>query len=239
MSLTPEEALAQGKLYCAFQPIVDLARGRVFGYEALARSEAAEFPNPLVLFDAAIATGFTGKLGRALRQMAVRDCPHTTLFLNMHPDEFAEGWLVRPDDPITLHDQDVYLEVTESVPLSHYQFCHSVLAEIRSRGVKIAVDDLGAGFSNLKYIADLQPDVVKLDRELVAGLTRNSPLHRLVTSLVNLCHEMGARVVAEGIETGVELRAVIDTGAHFGQGYHLARPARVPPRIDWPTLLAG
>lgn len=239
MSLTPEEAVGQGKLYCAFQPIVDLARGRVFGYEALARSEVPEFSNPLVLFDAAIATGFTGQLGRALRQMAVRDCAFSTLFLNMHPDEFAEGWLIRPDDPITLHDQTIYLEVTESVPLSHYQYCHSVLAEIRSRGVKIAVDDLGAGFSNLKYIADLQPDVVKLDRELVAGLVRNSPLHRLVTSLVNLCHQMGAKVVAEGIETGVELRAVIDTGAHYGQGYHLARPARIPPLIDWPALLAG
>jgi EAL domain-containing protein (putative c-di-GMP-specific phosphodiesterase class I) len=239
VSLTPEAALAQGKLYCAFQPIVDLARGRIFGYESLARSEAPEFPHPGVLFEAAIATGFTGRLGRAMRQMSVRDCPHSVLFLNMHPDEFAEPWLIRPDDPITLHDQDIYLEVTESVPLSHYQYCHSVLAEIRSRGVKIAIDDLGAGFSNLKYIADLQPDVVKLDRELIAGLTRDSPLHRLVTSLVNLCREMGARVVAEGIETGVELRAVIDTGAHYGQGYHLARPARIPPLIDWPTALAG
>ncbi len=237
MGLTPEAALDQGKLYCAFQPIVDLARGEIFGYESLARSEAPEFPHPGALFKAAIETGFTGRLGRALRQISVRDCPDTTLFLNMHPDEFSEGWLIRPDDPLSMHDRDVFLEVTESVPLSHYRFCHSVLAEIRSRGVKIAIDDLGAGYSNLRYIADLQPDVVKLDRDLVAGLVHDTPLYRLVTSLVQLCQEMGARVVAEGIETATELHAVIDTGAHFGQGFYLARPARIPPNIDWPSLI--
>lgn len=237
--MTPEAALAKGLLYCAYQPIVDLARGEIYGYESLARSDAREFPNPPALFKAAIETGFCGRLGRALRQISVEDCPNERLFLNMHPDEFSEGWLIRPDDPLTLHDHEVFLEVTESVPLSHYQWCHSVLAEIRSRGVMIAIDDLGAGYSNLKYIADLEPDVVKLDRSLIAGLALATPLHRLVTSLVTMCTDMGARVVAEGIETAVELRAVIDTGAHYGQGYYLARPARVPPAIDWPTLLAS
>lgn len=237
--MTPETALAEGLIHCAYQPIVDLATGTIFGYEALARSRTPEFPHPPALFEAAIAERFCGRLGRALRQMAVRDCPNDRLFLNMHPDELSEGWLVRPDDPVTLHDRDVFLEVTESVPLSHYRFCHSVLSEIRSRGVKLAVDDLGAGFSNLKYIADLQPEVVKLDRSLVAGLDANRPLRRLATSLVSLCHEMGARVVAEGIETRDELLAVVDTGAHFGQGYYLARPNRIPPEVDWPALLAS
>jgi EAL domain-containing protein (putative c-di-GMP-specific phosphodiesterase class I) len=168
--------------------------------------------------------------------MSIRQVPTATLFLNMHPDEFAEGWLVRPDDPVSLHDRDVYLEVTESVPLSHYQYCHSVLRELRGRGVKIAVDDLGAGYSNLKYIADLQPEIVKLDRELVAGLERHRPLQRLVKSIVSLCREMGARVVAEGIETAAELRVVMDSGVHFGQGYYIARPHRDPPRVDWERL---
>jgi EAL domain-containing protein (putative c-di-GMP-specific phosphodiesterase class I) len=236
VALTVREALQQGKLYCAFQPIIDLASGLVFGYESLARSEAPEFPHPGVLFKAAIAEGMVGELGRAFRDMSIRAVPNRTLFLNMHPDEFAEPWLVRPDDPVMLHDRDVYLEVTESVPLSHYQYCHSVLTEIRGRGVKIAVDDLGAGYSNLKYIADLQPEIVKLDRELVAGLKPGSPLHRLVKSIVSLCREMGARVVAEGIETSGELRAVMDSGVHYGQGYYIARPHREPPRVDWDKL---
>jgi EAL domain-containing protein (putative c-di-GMP-specific phosphodiesterase class I) len=113
-----------------------------------------------------------------------------------------------------------------------------MLREIRGKGIYLVVDDLGAGYSNLKYIADLSPRVVKLDRELVAGLTRGSRLHRLVASLVRLCRELDASVVAEGIETVDELAAVCDAGVRFGQGYLLARPAFTPPAVRWPRLTA-
>ncbi len=233
-----QEAIDGGHLACAFQPIVDIASGRIFGYEALARCNLEEYRSPPVLFETAIAEGLCGRLGREMRQKAVAGCSEHALFVNMHPDEFSEGWLVRPDDPLTIHDQDIYLEITESVPLSHYQYCHSVLREIRGRGIRIAVDDLGAGYSNLKYIADLEPEIVKLDRELIAGLTPGTALFRLVCSIVELCRAQGARVVAEGIETAAEMRAVLETGAHYAQGYYLARPAADPPEVDWNRISA-
>jgi EAL domain-containing protein (putative c-di-GMP-specific phosphodiesterase class I) len=236
MSLTVEEALAQGKLYIAYQPLVDLRRHTTFGFEALVRSEAPEFPNALSVVEAAVESGFMGRLGRALRRMAVDNCPDHVLFLNLHPDEFDEPWLVRPDDAAVAHDRDVFLEITESVPLTHYRYCHSVLREIRAKGLNIAVDDLGAGYSNLKYIADLAPEVVKLDRSLIADLTGGGRLHTLVTSIVDLCRRLGARVVAEGIETKDELEAVIATGAHYGQGYFLGRPHRVATLVNWSAL---
>jgi len=99
----------------------------------------------------------------------------------------------------------------------------------------LVIDDLGSGFSNLKRISDLQPQVVKLDMELIAGLDQNRNQRRLVASIVRLCVDMGAVVVAEGIETKDELAAVIDSGAHFGQGYLLARPSHPIPSISWPT----
>src|SRR5690606_19909865 len=136
--------------------------------------------------------------------------------------------------PIFWHNEEVYLEITESVPIHFFEQCHSVLAEARSKGVKLAVDDLGAGFSNLKYIADLAPDVVKLDRELIAGVSVGTRQHRLMRSLVRLCEDMGARVVAEGIETVEELRAVMEAGVHYGQGYLLARPGFPLPEFTWP-----
>ena len=111
-----------------------------------------------------------------------------------------------------------------------------MLREIRGRGVHIAVDDLGAGYSNLKYIADLEPDIVKLDRELIAGLTTESALFNLVCSIVDLCRAQGARVVAEGIETPSEMLAVIESGAHYAQGFFLAQPAREPPVVDWADI---
>jgi EAL domain-containing protein (putative c-di-GMP-specific phosphodiesterase class I) len=231
-----QRALDEGEIYAVFQPLVDFATKRVFGYESLVRSKLPEFPDPPRLLAAAIHHGYLGRLGRELRRQSIHGCPGFPLFLNIHPDEFDEGWLVRPDDSIMLHDCDVYLEITEAVPLSHYRHCQSVLAEVRRRGVKIAVDDLGAGYSNLKYIADLAPDVVKLDRELIAGLAQSGRRRKLVTSIVDLCQQQGAKVVAEGIETVDELRAVIDTGAHYGQGYYLARPAPQPPNVDWAGL---
>ena len=232
------EALAAGDLYIALQPIVNFDRRDVFGHEALARCKSPLFKNPLVLIKEALASGCMGELGRALRAMAVQACPRTPLFLNLHPAEFNEGWLVRPDDAIFFHEE-IYLEITESVPLSHYQHCHGVLKEIRGRGVSLVVDDLGAGYSNLKYIADLAPEVVKLDRQLIANVRGQSRLHKLVTSIVKLCDALGAKVVAEGIETIDEMKAVIDTGAHYGQGFLFARPAAPPPRVDWKALEAG
>jgi EAL domain-containing protein (putative c-di-GMP-specific phosphodiesterase class I) len=231
-----KQALESGKLYIAYQPLVDLRTKRTFAFEALVRSDDPELPNALSVIVAAVESGFMGVLGRALRRMAIQGCPAYPLFLNVHPDEFDEGWLVRPDDSITEHERDVYLEITESVPLSHYRHCHSALREIRAKGVKVAIDDLGAGYSNLKYIADLSPEVVKLDRELIMNLTRESRLHVLVTSIVDLCRRQGARVVAEGIETREEMLAVLETGAHFGQGYFLARPSRELQFVDWAKL---
>jgi EAL domain-containing protein (putative c-di-GMP-specific phosphodiesterase class I) len=173
-----------------------------------------------------------------IREIAVPLSVGRPLFLNVHPAELSEGWLVRPDDPIFYHDADVYLEITESVPLTHFGLCMSVLRDVRSRArIHLVVDDLGAGYSNLKSIADLEPNLVKLDRGLIEGLDRNVRQQRLVSGVVRLCKDLGAYVVGEGIETQPELRALLDTGAQFGQGFLLARPAFPIPRVTWPPNL--
>jgi len=217
-----------------YQPVVDLKTREVFAYEALARPTSPEFAGPLELFAAAVEHSCTGELGRLLREMSIEDCPNDKLFVNIHPAELNEKWLVQPNDPIFQHDHDIYLEITESIPLSHFQLCQSILSEVRGRGVHLVVDDLGAGYSNLKYIVDLNPRVVKLDRGLIAGLTQGSRLYTLVRSVVSLCRELGAMVVAEGIETEEELDAVIAAGANFAQGYLLARPSMPLPPVTWP-----
>lgn len=225
------DVLRNGKLAVVFQPIVDLREKRVFAYEALVRSSSSHFKGPPALFDDAIKSGHLGALGRVIRELIVQYSPAYPLFVNIHPNEFDEGWLVQPDDPVFAHDHSVYLEITESVPLSHVTLCHTVLSEIRRRGVFLAVDDLGAGYSNLKYIADLAPEMVKLDRDLIVDLKPGTRQQRLVRSIVRLCEELGTEVVAEGIETEAEALAVMDTGAHYGQGYYFARPSFPPPQL--------
>ncbi len=219
------------QLRAVFQPIVDLLTNRVFAYEALARTSSPDFKTPPEMFDTAIEEGMCGILGRRLRELAVEGCPDAALFLNVHPNEFDDRWLVQPDDPIFSHDCPIYLEITESVPLSHFEMCNSILREIRGKGINLVVDDLGAGYSNLKYIADLTPEVVKLDRGLISGLPTDPRLRKLVTSISRLCEDLGAQVVAEGIETAAELEAAMAAGVRYAQGYYFARPSAPPPKL--------
>ncbi len=227
-------ALAEGSVSVVFQPIIDLTTGMTFAFEALARSSAKEFPDPLRLFDAAVDQRITGKLGRSIRDMATATCGEHALFLNVHPEELSDRWLVQPDDPIFSHGPGVYLEITESVPLSHHTIVKSVIAEVRSKGVALVVDDLGAGYSNLRYIADLAPDLVKVDRGLVESIQGDKRRQRLLAAIVRLCHDLGSEVVAEGIETNEELEVVRESGVRFAQGYLLGRPSpsAIPPELE-------
>jgi EAL domain-containing protein (putative c-di-GMP-specific phosphodiesterase class I) len=216
-----------------FQPIVDLKRRRVFAYEALVRPQLHKTP-PELIADAAKEQKL-GVLGRMLREAAIAGCPDHPLFINIHPDELLEHFLVQPDDPLFKHGEDVYLELTEAVPLSRLDLCGDMLHEIQGRGVHVVVDDLGSGYSNLRYLADLKPRVVKLDRELVTGLRSGTRRFQLVRGLVDLCNDLEATVVAECLETPEELAAAIEAGCHLGQGYVLARPAMPPPAMVWPA----
>jgi len=229
-----DEVITNRLVRVVYQPIVELSSRQVLGYEALARSLTPLYDGPVALFNAAVQAGKCGELGRLLRMMSVDGCTEFPLFINVNPNEFAHRWLVQPDDPLFWHEHPVFMEITESVPLNHFALCQSVIAEIRSKGVRLAIDDLGAGFSNLKYISDLAPDIVKVDRELVAGLVCDGRQHQLLKSIVRLCEQMGAAVVAEGIETQDEFHAVRDAGVQYGQGYLFARPDFPPPKPVWP-----
>lgn len=231
------EALDEQRVAVVFQPIVDLKTKQTVAYEALARSNHPELPGVLDLFEAAVQVGRVAELGRLHRSQAIAECKEWPLFINVYPNEFDYGWLVRPDDPMFRHKRPVTLEVTEAVPLKYFDQCESVLTELRKKGVTLAIDDLGAGYSNLKYISDLAPDVVKLDRELISNIRQGTRQYKLLDSLVHLCHGLGARVVAEGVETVLELVAVMSAGVDYAQGYLLARPGCPPPPAVWPESL--
>jgi len=235
VSVASVRDITTSDLDVVFRPIVDLSTGAAFAFEALTRCKWPEFKNPMKLFERAQDERCCGSLGRRVREVAFSRCTDAPLFVNLHPHELDEGWLVRPDDPLFFHDRSVYLEITESAAFNYFSLCVNVLKEICSRaGAFLVVDDLGAGHSNLKRIIDLEPHVVKLDLALVRGIEKSRRQQILVRQVVSLCCELGARVVAEGIETEAELSAVIDTGAHYGQGYLFARPAFPIPKHTWP-----
>ncbi len=228
-------AIDQCLITMVYQPIVDLQTGSIFAYEALCRSRLPQFDSPPALIEAATEVGRIGELGRLQRKLASKNCANYPIFVNISPHEFDDVYLVRPDDAIFRHRRPVYLEITESVPLVFFDQCHSVLGELRRKGARLAIDDLGAGYSNLKYIADLAPDIVKLDRELVAGCTREGAQYKLLCSIAQLCREVDAKVVAEGVENAEELDAVTSAGIELCQGFFLGRPKSSPPEVCWPA----
>lgn len=218
-----------------FQPIVDVEGRKIYAYEALTRCKWPEFKNPALLFERASAEQACGRLGRIVREVTFERGAGHPLFVNVHPDELSARWLVRPDDPLYLHDDKVYIEITESAAFTHYDLCRSVLREMQARGgVFLAVDDLGAGHSNLARVLDLEPNVVKMDRALVTGLHKNRRQQILVEHVVRLCNELKSTVIAEGIETEDELKAAVACGVRYVQGWVFARPAYPLPNAKWP-----
>ncbi len=227
-------SLTQQEVGVHFQPIADLWTGKVFAQEALCRCTRPGFERPDYLFAAAVAEQATGHLGRLVREAALPFGESRRVFINLHPAELSSRWLVRPDDPIYLYSGPLYLEITEAAALEYFDLCKGVLAEVCSRtGAVVVVDDFGAGYSNLTRIIELKPGVVKLDRTLVRELDKNARQRILVANINRLCQDLGADVVAEGIETQDELQAVIDCGVRYGQGYLLGRPSNPPPEVTW------
>jgi len=226
-------AIQSSRIYVVYQPIVDLRTRTLYAHEALLRCEVGELGSALALLDAAAEQGQLGLLGRTARSLACRGCSEARLFLNVHPDEFDDEWLLRPDEPAACHAPGAVIEITESTPMSRYRFSGQMLAELSDRGVQLAVDDFGAGYSNVRYLAELQPDFVKLDRELICGLESGSRMHTLVRSIVQMCDALGAVTVAEGIESRRELEAAMSAGVHLAQGYLISHPERVPVEQNW------
>ncbi len=217
-----------------FQPIVDLSTSKVWAVEALARCTRQHFRDPQALFRAAVEQGATGRLGRLIREVAFERCGNRRVFVNVHPHELSSRWLVRTDDPLGFHDAGVFIEITETAAFEYFDLCRGVLREVCNRtGAHLVLDDLGAGHSNLARFLELEPEVVKLDRALVSNIHVDKRKRVMVRHLSALCRELGARVVAEGIETEDELSAVIDAGVEYGQGYFLARPAFPIPEVTW------
>jgi EAL domain-containing protein (putative c-di-GMP-specific phosphodiesterase class I) len=228
--------LTSEQIGVVYQPIVDAHSGELFAHEVLVRCTVSALQPPPKLFQHAVEERACGRLGRLIREKAVASAVGAPLFLNIHPDELTERWLVRPDDPIGFCPQAVFLEITETAAFQNHALCDSVLREVCTRThAQLVIDDFGAGHSNLTRLLDLDPAIVKLDLALVRDVQSSPKKRAVVRSVTALCHELGAKVVAEGIESEHELTCLQDLGVDYLQGYLLGRPANPAPEISWPA----
>ena len=224
-------------LWMAFQPIVTAKTKARYGYEALLRAKEPTLPHPGAILGAAERLGRLDDIGRAIRgQVAAAmgsAAPDDVFFVNLHPQDLEDPSLFASDSPLTPFANRIVLEVTERAALEHVTAVQDRVTQLRQMGFRIAIDDLGAGYSSLTSLAQLAPDVVKLDMSLIRGITENVVKRRLVASLSSVCHEMNGIVVAEGVETVEERDALLTLGVDLLQGYRLGRPGPAFPKSEW------
>ncbi len=221
---------ALDRLWMAFQPIVEARTGALFGVEALVRSDEPSMPTPPSLLDAATQLGSLPQLGRRVRALsaaAMASRPdHVALFVNLHPDDLLDIELLEADAPLTQIASRVVLEVTERASLHRLTGLSERVQRLRALGFRLAVDDIGAGYSGLTSFTELTPEVVKLDMSLVRDIHLSALKQRTVSALCKLCHDVGCIVVGEGVETLDERECLVSVGCDLLQGYLIGRPSR-------------
>jgi EAL domain-containing protein (putative c-di-GMP-specific phosphodiesterase class I) len=233
---------AMSSMWMAYQPIVR-TDGTVYGYEALMRSDEARLPSPPAVIDAASRLGRLEELGRVARERALGPFsaapPDAALFVNLHARDVLDPLLLDPSGPLAPYASRVVLEITERASLADMRDLRPRVGALRSAGFRIAVDDLGAGYSGLSSFILLEPELVKIDMSLVRDVDTNPTKRRLVRMIAATCRDMGIAVVAEGIETEAEQETVIELGCGLLQGYRIARPGRPFPGVHWTRRTGG
>jgi EAL domain-containing protein (putative c-di-GMP-specific phosphodiesterase class I) len=209
-----------------FQPIVDLKTGRPVGFEALARFPSEQPP------DQCFAEAWSLGLGVELELSAIDAAfKHFNLFgddeflsVNVSPAVMLDGQFF---EAMMNHGRGrVVVEVTEHQPVDSYEDLRLVCKKLRDEGIRVAIDDAGAGYASLHHILMLAPDIIKFDISLTHDIDHDPVKRALVVSLLQFAKETHATVIAEGIETDTELEALKALGVPWGQGFYIGRPAQ-------------
>ncbi len=239
-AMTPlQEILARKNLSALFQPIIDLQRGEFLGYEGLIRGPAnSPLHSPVNLFSTAEREGLALEVEMLARQtvlesFARQDLPGQ-LFLNVSPQtltqpSFRNGQTLAFLEQLDIDPSRVVIEITENQPTFDFEAMRSALLHYRGMGFKIAIDDLGEGFSSLRLWSELRPEYIKIDMHFVQGVDTDPIKLQFLKSIQSIAESCGTKVIAEGVETEAELKVVKDLGIALGQGYFIARPAPTPP----------
>jgi EAL domain-containing protein (putative c-di-GMP-specific phosphodiesterase class I) len=226
-------------LWVATQPVVSVHARRPVAFEALVRSREATFPHGGAIMEAAERLGRVRDIERRIRRaaadVAAKLPDDTFLLVNLHPSALDDPDLVSDQSPLAPHASRVAFEITERARLKAEGPAWEAIRALRERGHRIVVDDLGAGYAGLTSLVTLQPDIVKLDMELIRNVDTSPTRSKLVSSLVALTRQLEVGVIAEGVESHAEYMHLAELGCDWLQGYFFARPGEPFPRVTWPT----
>ena len=226
--------IASNNLRSVFQPIVSLQTGDVIGYEALTRGPVdSKYINPEILFEEAKTHDLLWDLEILCRSNAIKTfSSHNSdklLFVNVDPavlkdEHFIKGFT---KDILTEHNispLSLIFEITEKTSIDNYKNFNEVIDYYKSQGYKIAIDDVGTGYSGLTTIANTRPNYIKMDMSLITNVTRDNFKKAIIKSFVEFANTTNTKIIAEGIEDVCDLYTLIEIGVHYGQGYLINRP---------------
>jgi diguanylate cyclase (GGDEF)-like protein len=236
------EAILRENIQTLFQPIFDFSNGSIMAWEALSRGPRDSYLySPTVLFNLAEQVGELFVLENACREKALQRIGSLgrgkKLFLNIHPrtlvdPTFTPGRTLDLLERVGLGPENVVFEITERHSIKDFNLFHLTLDHYRTQGFQIAIDDAGTGYSGLSSIATLQPEYIKIDMGLVRNVHKDPVKQALLETFVTFSNRIGARVIAEGIETKSEAMCLVELGMHYGQGFYLGEP--VFPKVERP-----
>jgi EAL domain-containing protein (putative c-di-GMP-specific phosphodiesterase class I) len=226
-----EETLRDRAITPVYQPIVDVTTLAVVGYEGLSRFPDPTYGGP----DRWFADASTVGLGVDLEWLAatmllpILDTlePEVFLAVNLSPAailHISDNQLCQPK-----YCPRIVIEMTEHVPVEDYPAVHRALSEMRDHGARLAADDLGAGYAGFRHLLDLDPDIIKLDISLVRGIHHSGRQQSLIRAMTAFAADVGATVIAEGVEEPKELEALKALSVPWAQGYYLGRPGPLHP----------
>ncbi len=222
-------ALEPGVIQAVYQPIVELDQGHVIGYEALARFDCSPAAPANVWFEEAAQVGLRVDLELEAMRVALSALPKLPegcfLTVNLSPESLLAPAVL---GELGAAPRQTIVEVTEHAQIEDYEVLNQSLLELRSAGLRLAIDDAGAGYASLRHVIEITPDMIKIDGSLTRRIESDRGRRALAAALISFAAEMGQVVVAEGIETYSAVTALLGLGVCCGQGFYFGRPGRLP-----------
>lgn len=238
--------IEEKKLQVVFQPIVCMHTQSIYGYEGLVRGPSdTSFQSPVVLFDTAAQMDMLLELDFLCRETVIRQYQklqlQKNLFINVDPISmqnkgYRDEETIRIIEKNSIDPSSIVIEVTETHPIDDIELMQKAVGHYRNLGFRVALDDLGAGYSGLKLWSEIRPDFVKIDRHFINDVDTDKTKQQFIHSINQTAKGLGCKVITEGVETEEEYSTLRKQGIQFAQGYYFSRPKAIPPAEVSQTL---
>ncbi len=232
--------LAQDEFLLHYQPLISVASRSLIGFEALIRWRNTDgiLLNPVEFLPIADQSGLTIPIGQWVLKTTLNVLGRWSEITTLHPN-FKMGINISPNHFMTkdfgqeclellesnqVHPNKICLEIIESTILENNPTVLKNFDLLRTNGISIAIDDFGTGYSSLSYLQKYQPDIIKIDKEFILDVARNSERQKIVSAIIELANKLGVSVIAEGVENEDDFSFLTHLGCDFAQGYLFSRP---------------